>query len=63
MLDAEAMEFSVVSPTKLIARVEEQTRLAKKGIKEIVALTIKGCLRVQSVEGPEASELAELSDK
>ena len=44
MLDAEVMEFSIISPTKLIARVEEQAWLARKGIKEIASLIVKGCL-------------------
>ena len=63
LLDAEAMKFLVVSLAKLIARVEEQVWLTKKGIKGIVSLMVKGCLRAQSVEAPEESELAELSDK
>ena len=50
VLDAKVMEFSVVSPTKLIARVEEQAQLEKKGIIEIVALMVKGRLREQSTE-------------
>ena len=63
VLDTKAMEFSVVSLAKLIAWVEEEARLVKKGITEITSLTVKGRLRAQFAEGPKASELAELSDK
>ena len=57
------MEISVVDPTKLMAQIKEQAKLAKKGIKEIIALTVKGHFQVQSGRGPETQELSELSDK
>ena len=63
VLDAKAMEFSVISPAKLTARVDEQPQFARKGVKEIAAITIKGCLRAHSISGPEVDELSELSDK
>ena len=63
MLDAEAMEFSVVSPAKLIAQVEEQAHLVKKEIKEIAVVMVKGRLQAQFAEGPGMNELAKLSDK
>ena len=44
VLDAEAMEFSVVSPTKLTSQIDEQSWLAKKWIKEIATIMIKGHL-------------------
>ena len=37
--------------------------MAKKGIKEIVALIVKGQFQVQSAQGLEMQELLELSDK
>ena len=40
VLESEAMGFLVISLARMAARVEENTRLAKKGIKEIVAQTI-----------------------
>ena len=59
ILDAEVMEFSVISPAKLTARIDEQAQLARKGIKEITTITIKGCLRAHTVSGPDADELSE----
>lgn len=63
VLDVESMEISVVEPAKLTAQTKEHARLAKKGIKEIVALIVKGRCQVQSAWGPEMQELSELSDK
>lgn len=57
------MEISVVDPTKLMAQIKEKARLSKKGIKEVVALTVKGRVQVQSAQGPKTHELSELSDK
>ena len=37
--------------------------MAKKGIKEIVSLTVKGWFQVQYAWGPEMQELSELGDK
>ena len=53
----------MVEPAKLMAQIKGQARLAKKGIKEIVALIVKGCFQVQYAQGPETQELSELSDK
>ena len=33
MVDSEAMHFSVISPAKMTTRVDENSRIAKKGIK------------------------------
>ena len=63
MLDSEAMEFLTISPTRMIAWVEENAWLAKKGIKEIAAMTIQSRLQAQSTKGPKAEELVELNDK
>ena len=63
VLDAKSMEISVVEPTKLTTQIKEQARLAKKGIKEIVALIVQGQFQVQSAQGPETQELSESSDK
>ena len=63
ILDAESMEISMVEPAKLTTQIKEQARLAKKEIKEIVTLTIKGRYQVQYARGPETQELSELSDK
>ena len=63
VLDVKSMEISVVESTKLTAQIKEQARLAKKGIKEIAALTVKGCFQVQSAHGSKMQELSELSDK
>ena len=41
VLDVEAMEFLIISPAKLMARIDKQARFARKGIKEIAAITIK----------------------
>ena len=48
VLDAEAMEFSMVEPAKLMARIQWQGKVAKKGIKEVVDLTVKGWFQVKS---------------
>ena len=48
ILDTESIEISVVKPTKLTTQIKEQARLAKKGIKEVTSLTVKGCFQVQS---------------
>jgi hypothetical protein len=53
VLDVKSMDILAMEPAKLMAQIKEQARLAKKGIKEIVALTIKGCFQVQSTHGPE----------
>ena len=63
MLDAKAMEFSVISLEKLIAQVEEESRLERKGIKGIASLTIKKRLRVHLIEVHEAVELVMLIHK
>ena len=63
VLYSKSMYFSVISLAKMTARVEENAQLARKGIKEIAALTIKGHLRAQSTEGPKAGELIELNNK
>ena len=42
------MEISVVDLAKLTTQIKEWARLAQKGIKEIVALTVKGRFQVQS---------------
>ena len=47
----------------MAARVDEKARIAKKGIKEVAALTIQSSLRMQSTKGPEAKELMELNGK
>ena len=48
VLDAESMEISIVEPAKLMTQIQEQAKLAKKGIKEVAALTVKGNFQVQS---------------
>ena len=45
VLDVESMEILVVDPVKLTTQIKEHARLAKKGIKEIVALTVKGSFK------------------
>ena len=40
VLNSEVLDFSVISPVRMVAQVEQNARLAKKGIKEIAALTI-----------------------
>ena len=47
VLDAESMEISVVELAKLMTQIKEQARLSKKGIKEVVALTVKGWFQVR----------------
>ena len=42
VLDAESMEISMVELAKLMAQIQERAKLAKKGIKEVVALMVKG---------------------
>ena len=44
VLDSEAKHLSVVSPAKMTTRVDENSRIAKKGIKEISSLTIQSHL-------------------
>lgn len=63
VLDTKLMEISVVDPAKLMAQTKEHARLAKKEIKQIVSLTVKGRFQVQSARGLEMQELLELSDK
>ena len=53
VLDVEAMEISMVELTKLTIQIQEHSKLAKKGIKEVATLTDKGCFQVQSTRGPE----------
>ena len=53
VLDTEPMEISMVEPTKLMAQTKEWAKLAKKGVKEVVALTVKGQFQVLSAWGPE----------
>ena len=53
----------MVELAKLMTQIKEQARLAKKGIKEIASLTVKGWFQVQSTQGYETQELSELSDK
>ena len=48
VLDVESMEMSVVELAKLTTQIHEKAKLAKKGIKEVIALTVKGCFQVQS---------------
>ena len=57
------MEISVVEPTKLTSQIKEQAKLAKKGMKKIISLTVKGQFQVQSAWGPKTQELSKLSDK
>ena len=57
------MELLVISTTKLTTQIDEQARLARKGIKEIATITIKGRLQAHSAGGPEADELSKLSSK
>ena len=63
VLDSEMMDFSIISPARMAARVEENAQIAKIGIKEIAALTIQSHLRMQPTKGLEAEELVELNDK
>ena len=53
----------MVEPAKLTSQIQEHAKLAKKGIKEVAALTVKGHFQVQSTRGPEMQELSELNDK
>jgi hypothetical protein len=57
------MEISVVELAKLMARIKEHAKFAKKGIKEITALIVKGSFQVKFTRGPETQELSELNDK
>jgi hypothetical protein len=41
VLDTESMEILVVDPSKSMTQIKDQVRLAKKEIKEILALTVK----------------------
>lgn len=57
------MHFLVISPARMVAQVDENARMAKKGIKEVASLTIQSLLRVQLIMGPEAEELMDLNGK
>ena len=57
------MHFSMVSPAKMTAQVDKNSRIAKKGIKEITSLTIQSRLQAQLTKGLEAEELIELNGK
>ena len=46
-----------------MAQIKEHARLAKKGIKEIVSLIVKGWFQVEYDWGPKTQELSEISDK
>lgn len=47
VLNSKAMHFSMVSPVKIYAQVDENARISKRGIKEIASLTIQDHLRAQ----------------
>lgn len=57
VLNSEAMHFLVISPVKMTARVDKNTQIAKKGIKEIASLTIQSHLHAQLTKGPKAKDL------
>ena len=57
------MEIVVVERAKLTDWIQEQAKMAKKGIKEVTALMVQGCVQVQSARGPKTQELLELNDK
>lgn len=63
ILDTESMDISMVEPIKPMAQIQEHAKLAKKGIKEVVALTVKGRFQVQSSRGPETQEPSKLYEK
>lgn len=63
VIDFEAMHFSVISPTKMTTGVDENDRIANKGIKEIASLNFRSCLHARLPKGPEVEELMEINEK
>ena len=63
VLDSEAIHFLVISPARMVARVDENAWIAKKSIKEVASLNIQSRLQAQLTKGPEAEELMELNGK
>ena len=63
ILDAKAIQFSLLDPIQLDTWVDEHNQIIKKGIKEITSLVVQIHLHSHLLKVPEAEEIMSLSKK